>query len=481
MKKVLLAGAALMLVSGIASTASAAAVTPGVVLTGDARVRMGYKNDAYDFNDSNADGSQTNMDSRLRLNIKGTAAGGAYAFARIRMMENFMGDMDTDISQINSQTQNNIWVDQAYMGIPFNDTITLEMGKYRSTYGPLPLTYNFFYDDVNSSGARGIITVGDVVINPFVEWMDEAQNATFTTVSTIDRTEDNDEIRFGGHVKAKINKDWTIGGMLGYQVDNRTENTGRLNTAGTAVIAADMNEPNEGLFGSVYVNGKSGAFGLVGELGVTDGDMNGFNNWREDGNWTSRSYMTTFGVVPSNNQIYGDADSIGSNDTGFGGYVFPNYTIDKLNIGLNIGFTQNGFMPDRAFGFVMLGGTDNSWITAQQIGATGDWTWGGLVVSYQLNEALKLTGNLVYADINPWEEAGDGPGFGTAAATSANTVALDSAWELSAVLQYTISKGMDVYLSAGYLDPSLTYINPNTAPLAEDAAFGALTRFELKF
>lgn len=112
MKKVLLAGAALMLVSGIASTASAAAVTPGVVLTGDARVRMGYKNDAYDFNDSNADGSQTNMDSRLRLNIKGTAAGGAYAFARIRMMENFMGDMDTDISQINSQTQNNIWVDQ---------------------------------------------------------------------------------------------------------------------------------------------------------------------------------------------------------------------------------------------------------------------------------------------------------------------------------------------------------------------------------
>ena len=42
MKKVLLAGAALMLVSGIASTASAAAVEPGVNITGDARVRIGY-------------------------------------------------------------------------------------------------------------------------------------------------------------------------------------------------------------------------------------------------------------------------------------------------------------------------------------------------------------------------------------------------------------------------------------------------------
>ncbi len=42
MKKVLLAGAALMLVSGIASTASAAEIKPGVVITGDSRVRVYY-------------------------------------------------------------------------------------------------------------------------------------------------------------------------------------------------------------------------------------------------------------------------------------------------------------------------------------------------------------------------------------------------------------------------------------------------------
>ena len=89
------------------------------------------------------------MDSRVRLNFTGTAAGGAFAKARIRMYEGQMGDMDTDIGQINAVNQNNIWVDIAYMGIPFGDNYTLEMGKFRDTWGPLPTTYNFFYDDVN--------------------------------------------------------------------------------------------------------------------------------------------------------------------------------------------------------------------------------------------------------------------------------------------------------------------------------------------
>jgi hypothetical protein len=57
-----------------------------------------------------------------------------------------------------------------------------------------------------------------------------------------------------------------------------------------------------------------------------------------------------------------------------------------------------------------------------------------------------------------------------------NRDALDNAWELSAVLQYTISKGMDVYFSAGYLQPEF-----EQAGRPDDAAFAALTRFELKF
>jgi hypothetical protein len=392
------------------------------------------------------------MDSRVRLNIKGTAAGGSYAAVRIRMMENVMGDGDTDGGSIHRNNNDNIWVDKAYVGIPFSDMFTLEAGKNRQTYGPLGATYNFFYDDVHVTGLRGIVKLDNVEINPFVEWMEEAQNDGTTT----DKNQDNDEIRFGAHVKAKLNKDWTVGGMLGYQSDERDEVAG----AGP-FFYEDEFVNNEGFFGSLYVKGQSGQFGIVGELGITDGDLNGFNSWYNDS------------VTGSATQY---ADLIGSDDTGFGGYIFPNYQIDKLNIGLHLGFTDGGFVPDRAYGFVMLGGTDNSKITKYAIGTGGDWLWAGLVASYQINESLKLTGNFVYADVDAWTEYGDGPKG--AWAGELNEEALDSAWELSAVLQYTISKGADVYFSAGYLKPDFEYSN---YMLEDDAAFAALTRFELKF
>ena len=325
---------------------------------------------------------------------------------------------------------------------------TLEMGKYRSTYGPLPSSYNFFYDDVSLTGFRGIIKMNDVEINPFIEWMEEAQ----LDGEVVDKTEDNDAMRFGVHAKAKLNKDWTIGGMLGYQSDSREE-------------IVDVFEANEGFFGSIYANGKAGALAIVGELAVTDNGLNNFNSWEDDD-------VPTWSAITNS---YVGGDYIGSEDTGFGGYIFPNYQIDKLNIGLNLGFTSNGFQPDRAFGFVMIGATDNSKISAARIGDTGDWMWAGLVASYQISEALKLTGNIVYADVDPWDTegiAGDGP----ATSSGALGAYLDSAWELSAVLQYTISKGADVYFSAGYLSPEF-----EDDTLEEDGAFGALTRFELKF
>lgn len=466
MKKVLIAGAALMLVSGIAATAPAAEVKPGVVITGDARLRLAYKTEDYVLSGSNTlldrnYSDQTNMDTRVRINFTGTAAGGTYVKARIRVMETLMGDMDRDnTADTNGLNSNNLWADLAYFGIPFTDNVTIEAGKYRSTYGPLGATYNFFYDDVHLTGARGILKFGDVTVNPFIEWMDEAQNtgtvaynSYYDTGVTNDVNHDNDEIRYGVHVMGKINKDWTIGGMVGYQNDERNE----VNASQWAV--SPRIDKNDGFFGSIYTNGKWGNFGLVGELAVTEGALNGMTSWLEDNN----------GEVV--------ADAIGSDDTGWGGYINPNYTIDKLNIGVNMGFTADGFIPDRAYGFVMIGATDNSAITAKQIGAQGDWMWAGLVANYQINESLKLTGNLVYADVDPWTSAGEGPGY-----RGTSTIALDSAWELSAVLQYTISKGTNVYFSAGYLDPEYEYVNQyNIRPIEDDGIFGALTRLEIAF
>jgi len=518
MKKVLVAGAALMLAGGIASTASFAAVEPGVKITGDARVRFYYADDGFRTYGNNAAlKSQTNLDSRVRLTFTGTAAGGSYAVVRMRIAESNAGDLDGDYSNGSTFRNSNIAADMAYIGIPFSDSITLELGRYRSTYGPLPGGYNWFYDDVNLTGARGIIKVGDkVVINPFVEWMNEGQNpdggatvngygpinvtasgvANLTTGAvtvtgtgtqshpssgtTADATQDNDTIRFGVHAKAQLVKEkdnnWLIGGMLGYQVDNRNE-----------ILATATNrgfKRNDGMFGSFYVNGKSGNFGLVGEISVTAADLNNFNSWESD-------LVTT--------------DRIGSGDVGFGGFILPNFQIDKLNLALLLGFTTGGFQPDGAFGDgVLLGTIDNSVISQIRIGDYGDWLFGGLVVSYQFAENLKLTGNLLYADISAWDSVGpngDGPETGfrnigargyvangvyrstntalTPGAVYKDLFELNNAWTISALMQYTISKGMDVYLSAGYLKPSIDDVYK--LGIKDDGVFAAASRFELKF
>jgi len=481
MKKVLVAGAALMLVSGIASTASAAAVEPGVKITGDARVRYGYASEEYfnkfgnDLRDATTRAekdSQVNLDSRVRVNVTGTAAGGTYVKARFRM-EGGTGDIDQDPTALDNgfatNNNSNLWVDMAYVGIPFTDNFTLELGRYRSTYGPVGATNNFFYDDVSSHGAKGIVKVGNVEINPFIEYMEEAQNSTDTNPASSDKFDDNDEMRFGVHAKGKVNKDWTVGGMLGYQMDSRDE---FRNPANNTTVWFD---PNEGFFGSLYVAGKSGAFGLVAELAVTAAELNNFNSWEADNSSYIYSGTATTAWARVTN---GNSDLIGSDDTGVGGYVFPTYTIDKLTIGVNAGFTSGGFQPDRAYGFIMMGTADNSRISAIRIGDTGDWLWGGLVAQYAFSEALKLTGNLVYADIDAWSTTGiAGEGPTTSSGALGSTYALESAWELSAILQYTISKGTDVFFSAGYLKPEFDRVTV----LEDDAAFGALARLEVKF
>ena len=84
MKKILVASAALLMTTGLAGIAQAADAEPGVNLKGDARVRAVYR-DNFDFGNSNKDG-HSYLDSRVRLTVKGTAAGGAYAIGRMTML-----------------------------------------------------------------------------------------------------------------------------------------------------------------------------------------------------------------------------------------------------------------------------------------------------------------------------------------------------------------------------------------------------------
>ena len=131
-----------------------------------------------------------------------------------------------------------------------------------------------------------------------------------------DTVKDNDEIRYMVGAKYTINKDWMVGGMVGYQQDDRDEFSAAYMLALYGTRYPYGIQANSGGFGSIFAKGKTGAFGLVGELAVTAADMNGMNNWREDGNV---GFTNTYGVA-SNTWVQ---DQIGSNDTGFGGYVVP--------------------------------------------------------------------------------------------------------------------------------------------------------------
>lgn len=429
MKKILVASAALMIVAGAVSTAPAAEATPGVQISGDARVRAVYRDD-FDFGNSEKD-AENYLDSRVRITMKGTAAGGAYAIGRIRLQDNKFEDNDTD-SAGGVVDPGNVWVDKAYIGIPFSDNFTLEGGKYRVTYGT-----GFFYEDLNMAGLRGIIKTGNVEINPFVEWMSEGQNSKVA----LDKLEDNDSVRLGANVSADFNDNWKGGFLVAYQMDDRTESVSVFDEE-TGLDVNQHMEPNEGLLASVYFQGKEGNFGLAGEAAYSDGDLRGFNNMRDDHNDDGK-------------------DSYGNwEDDGFGAYIQPSYTIDALTLAMNVGFTMDGFLADPVFGFVMVG-ADHP-LTVTSVGDLGDWLWAGFVAKYAISDSLNVTGNLMYASI-------DGN-------SSEGVESIEDAIEISGALEYTISKGAVFSWYAGTLIPSFEDSSVN-----DDPAYGTYGKLEVKF
>lgn len=452
MKKVLVASAALLLAGGIVSEASAAAaVTPGVTITGNARARLYYR-DSFDFGNTDASGP-TNADSRVRIQFKGTAAGGAYVVGRIRLMDGFMSDNDNDSGATVADTNGNVWADMAYVGVPLGDNFTLEVGKYRTTYDAT----TFFYYDLGVSGLRGIAKFGATEVNPFVDWISEAA----LQGKGNDLLEDADEMRYGVHAKSKINDNWTVGGIVGYQDDQRAENitlqgipvnvvdsaTGLVYT--TVAPGTFKSLDNTGFFAGVYATGKAGAFGFAGEFAYNEAELNGFNSKYEDMNYDAKDSVGTYGE-----------------DDGYGAFVQPSYTMGALTLAANLGFTADGFTPKNDFGFVMVG-FDHP-LTVAKVGAIGEWMWAGFVPTYQVNEALSFTGNLVYVSIdNPYTTTPLGP---------KGINSMSEAWEVSGNMKYTISKGADFYWYVGTLIADF-----DDGAYNDDSPWGTLAKFELSF
>ncbi|WP_028585387.1 hypothetical protein [Desulfogranum mediterraneum] len=409
MKKVLATGVALLMAGSIA-TAAEMEDKSGVSIKGNARARVIYK-DKYDFGNSDNDANWT-MDSRVRFDVTGTAAGGAYIKGRIRLIEQkFNGE--ADISE-----NNNIYADKAYIGVPFTDEFTLEAGKYRVTYGN-----GFMYDDIGLAGVRGIYQNEQILVVPFFEVESEGQVSDIAK----DVEEDNDSVRFGAAVQGTMDA-WTGGILAAYQTDDRVESY--IDDSG-AVVATGNGE-NDGFFGSVFVKGTMGAFGVEGEFA-----------YAEEG-------ITDFTGV----------------DDGYGGYLRGSWTMDALSLALDLGFTKDGYKPDPFYGFVMIGGEEP--IGAQAIGENSDWMWAGLRASYAVTEALSLTGNLVYADIDGNDDLG------------ITDPRLANMYELSGVLKYAVSQGCTFSWYAGYLTPDFDG-RLDAVGVEDDGAFGTYAKFDVKF
>ena len=398
MKKVLVAGAALLLVGGMVGSAMAE-----VNLSGDARVRWMVK-DSYDF--GNTDQDTTNyFDSRVRVKVDAKAKGGAWAKARIRMNDFRWDGQGYDMVD----EKKNIWVDYAYIGVPVGPT-TLIGGEVVWD------VTTFFQWDVRPTFAALNYKNDTVDIYGLAIVEDDDSNA-------MDNLKDNNMRAYGIYAKANINADWSVLGYGLYNNDDREYNDDLTSRNGY---------DNSGFLGTLNVTGNVAGLGIVGEVSYVNSDVQATVN------------------------------------DGWGGYAEVSYAMGALTPALNIGFTKDSYAADGDFGWLMIGDIQPIAVIKQVGGYGMDWTWVAGTVDYAVSENLKLTGNLVWTNIDSNDDA------------IADVDRLADLWELSAEAVYTVSEGANLQAAAGYLQPSYDG-RADAAGVQDDGAFGFMASMNIKF
>lgn len=411
MKKVLVAGAALMLAGSMVSAASAE-----VNLSGDARVRWIYK-DKYQFGNKVVNGVEqdatNNLDSRVRVKIEGKAKGGAFAKARLRLDDIKWNGQYDDVYK----ESKNVWVDYAYLGIP--------IGELTISGGQMPDDYTKFFSwdeyptrlklDWNGGKVR-LIGVMDVEPGD-IGWSEK------------DSLEGNNHRGYGLIAAVDFTEDWAGKAYVRYQDDQRSYEEGStVDEFGNSPGRSD----NSGWLGDINITGKVGDFGLEAELAAKESDVQG------------------------------------SVDDGIGGFIQGSFTTGAWYNALQFGFTQDAYVVDDDFGFIMMGGDEP--ITVFNLGNPyGDSLWVGYITRYQISEQLRVAGNLVYYDIDV-----DVANAGT------DIRRLMDTWELSGSITYVISEGADFTWKAGILTPDFDG-ERTAAGVQDDTAFGTYGRLQIKF
>lgn len=398
MKKVLVAGAALL----IAGSANA-----GVNISGDSRVTYVGTQD-YSRAAGDANGYRDYFESRVGLNFDASNDKGVGGKARLYFDDaGFESPAPWDGTATVGVT-----VDYAYLNAKLGDCWTLMAGRIAPNFT------RFYSWNIRPTRVVAIYENKDhgVKLIPFIGVKKEVAG------SIADEWNDKDYMEYGLVTSFSLPHTWTLKTFARYNDDQRETDDVLSPLDGTVTSAAHRDR--SGFDGSIHIeSGKGSAVGFEAELS------------------------------------YKAADFQGTTDDGMGAYVLLAKQISpKFTPALVAGMTQDGFVADNDFGFVMVGGNDFTQV--MNVGDGGDLVFGAFVANVAVSSQFSLAGNFLYADF-------DNSGAGT----------LDSAIEVSGVATYALSNGANLTYKIGYLTPSVN----GGADADEDPYFGHLLRLEVAF
>lgn len=244
MKKVIAAAAGLMLVGTMVGSALA-----DVSFNGNARARYYYQQD-YDFGASSEvtdeDGNGTGVfvrdreqdnkwHSRVRIQARATAAGGAYAVGRA-----LYGNSTWDGGNSGSA---DIGADKAYIGVPIGP-VTIEAGRV-----PMDLlkATKFFEQDFTADGAKVMFNASDAAEIGLLYVVD------YEAMQNGDFVNDNDKLRYGAY--AQLGFAGMSVRLAGMYLDDQVG------------VGAD---DGSGMYGGVEFTGPAGPIALSGAFAADD-------------------------------------------------------------------------------------------------------------------------------------------------------------------------------------------------------------------
>jgi hypothetical protein len=211
----------------------------------------------------------------------------------------------------------------------------------------------------------------------------------------------------------------------------------------------DNDNSQYGIYADLKFGGDWGT-----RLGVLYNDDQVLNDGRDDdGAYGGIEFAGPGGPVAVSGALA--FDDRGEGDTGWGGFLKGGMQFGATGVALEAGFTDEGFVTDGDYGFIMIGGGFS--ITPYTIGSEGtsNW-WVGVPVTFAVSEMLTLGGNLAYVDMDEFGEA----------------------FEISGTLKYLISDGANVQWDIGYLGFSRGDTNDIDD---ESSPFGTAITFNVSF